>query len=174
MGCPHHGYIDWLHVFDDLGPNTVIIKTVDYYIYSTFTNGLRQGKGFSCPVATVVAAYVVDKWIKNVHREPGLEYGNDRDDLAYVLHTKHPADPTTPTVTANSYCDDDAKAFGVTYDVSNGDFGVRMARARAAEKALGVAFLLSTTSCPVDTTRFASRGVDSKLSGCARKFQNDR
>ena len=62
MGCPHHGYIDWLHVFDDLGPNTVIVKTVDYYIYSTFTNGLRQGKGFSCPAATIVAAYVVEKW----------------------------------------------------------------------------------------------------------------
>ena len=71
MGCPHHGYIDWL--FDDLGPNTVIIKTVDYHVYSIFTNGLRQGKGFSCPVATIVATYVVNTWIKNVHRRVGAQ-----------------------------------------------------------------------------------------------------
>ena len=63
IGCPHHGYIQWL--FEDLGPNLVLIRTVDRDIWSTFLNGIKQGKGFSCPVATVIGAFVVRTWKKS-------------------------------------------------------------------------------------------------------------
>ena len=113
IGCPHQGYIQWL--FEDLGPNSVLIKTVDRDIWSSFLNGIKQGKGFSCPVAIVIGAFIIRIWRKS-RRATATTAPIEDGAQQYTFHAAHHLDHNPPALDAISYSDDQSRILGFQYD----------------------------------------------------------
>ena len=68
VGCPQHGNIKW--AMDDLKTNTVYVKTVKAIIKLAFECGYRQGKGLSCPLASLIGRVIGEAWHQSTPNIP--------------------------------------------------------------------------------------------------------
>ena len=93
-------------------------KEIDRDIWSTFLNGIKQGKGFSCPVATVVGAFIIRIWKKSRRATATTEAVTDGA-LQYTLNAVHHADGQKPSLDAISYSDDQSRILGFRYNGPN-------------------------------------------------------
>ena len=96
----NYGYGEW--IAEDQKESTVYVRSPEAQIITKFSYGLRQGKGFSCPLAILVAWELLYVWSLDLpNDEPGLH--------PYQMGAKDPQTGRFPTLKAISYVDDNAR-----------------------------------------------------------------
>ena len=93
------GYGEW--IAEDQKESTVYIRSPEAQLITKFSYGLRQGKGFSCPLALLVGWELLKIW--------SLDLPNDPGEHPYQMGAKDPQTDSYPTIKAISYVDDNAR-----------------------------------------------------------------
>lgn len=102
VGGIEGGYDEW--ICEDYVESDVHVKSPEGMIHTTFSYGLRQGKGFSCPLALLVALALIQVWSKPVPDPDGVI--RDTSLHPYIFEAKDEDDETAPHQLGESYVDD--------------------------------------------------------------------
>ena len=96
-------------------PKRPIGTCISRWIWSSFLNGIKQGKGFSCPVAIVIGAFIIRIWRKS-RRATATTAPIEDGAQQYTFHAAHHLDHNPPALDAISYSDDQSRILGFQYD----------------------------------------------------------